>query len=148
MKNLIIAALIAITLFSCTKENKSMSAEELKAKYNIVLPELQYEGEEIAVSPNRGGKKKASEQVVVVWENDLILSGGVTCTVSPNAEWGGIQRFNSIPLNVDGATSPCNYYWPSNPTTMNCPVTASGVYRGFTSDHDYNIHISNLVTIP
>src|SRR6187455_1796195 len=112
MKKLIIA-LIAITLFSCTKENKSMNAEELRAKYGIVLPELQYEGEEIAVSPNRGGKKKASEQVVFVWLNDLVLSGSVNCTVSPNAEWGGIQLMGSE------ITSPCNYYWPSNPTEMN-----------------------------
>lgn len=149
MKNLIIIAVILITVFGCTKQaNKpTMNAEELKAKYGIVLPGLQYAGDEIAVSANRGAKKNASNQTVVVWLNDLVLSGSVSCTVSPDAQWGAIQKFLAEPLSNDGATVLCNfsYVMPSN---MNCPTTAPGVYRGWTSDFDYNVHISNLITIP
>lgn len=143
----IVIAVLAITLFSCTKqasENlrpEKMSALELKTKYFIVLPGLDYTDSPVA----RGGKK-ASAQAVVVWLDDLTLSGSVECTVSEFAQWGGIQKFLAEPLSNDGAISYCNFYIPPSP--MACPTTASGVYRGWTSDFDYNVHISNLVTIP
>lgn len=131
--------------FSCTKqaEQKSapqtMSALELKARFGISLPGLDYSDNSVA----RG--KKASAQTVVVWFDDLILSGSVICTVSPNAQWGAIQKFLAEPLSNDGATVLCNFYLPVS--EMNCPTTAPGVYRGWTSDFDYNVHISNLITI-
>lgn len=143
MKNLIIFALIVLA--SCTKQAEqptaqTMSALELKARYQITLPGLDYTDNTAA----RG--KKASAQTVVVWFDDLVLSGSVTCTVSPNAQWGAIQKFLAQPLSNDGAVSYCNFYLPVS--EMNCPTTASGVYRGWTSDFDYNVHISNLITIP
>ena len=158
MKKLIVFAVLAITLFSCDKQasnklaSEEMNAEELKAKYGIVIPEFEYDGEPATLRNNNQsrGKKKASEQILVVWFNDLVISGSVTCTVSPNAEWGGIQRYLAEPLSIDGAVSHCNFYWYENetPQPMNCPTSTAGVYRGWTSDHDYNIHISNNLTIP
>jgi len=144
MKNKIVIAVLAITLFSCTKQasdnlrTETMTALELKNRYGITLPGLVYS------EVTRGGKK-ASAQTVVVWLNDLVLSGSVECTVSENAQWGAIQKFLSEPLSMDGAVSYCNFYMPEE---MNCPTTSSGVYRGWTIDFDYNVHISNLVTIP
>lgn len=148
MKQLLVTALIAITLFSCTKQSRlnsgtSMTAEALRAKYFIELPNVDY-GNGVA----RNNKPKANAVVVVVWSTDLVLSGSVTCTVSPGAEWGAIQKFLAEPLSNDGAVSYCNFNWSyTSPSPMDCPTSTPGVYRGWTSDHDYNIHISNLITI-
>ena len=145
MKYLIIAVL-AITLFSCTKEARNPETiASLKTKYGI---DLIGEWEKKFGGTARPSKPKPKAEQVVTIAEDLVLSGSVTCTVSPDAEWGGIQKFLAIPLNVDGAVSYCNFYWWSTATPMNCPTTQAGVYRGWTSDHNYDVHLSNVIQIP
>ena len=155
MKQLLVF-LLAIGLFACNQKSDKnsvikMTAEELKAKHGIVLPDIEYNGDEIATSNGKGGAKQKSTSVnVSVSEGDLIISGSVSCTTSSNAEWGGIQKFLALPLSNDGAVSYCNFNWSNTtaPSLMNCPTTTSGVYRGWTSDHNYDIHLSNTITIP
>lgn len=148
----IMIAYAAVVIFTaCTKKVKETSAPqamtiaELKAKYKIDLV-AEWE-KQFSNGVARSGKPKPKAEQVITVSEDLVLSGSVSCTVSPDAEWGGIQKFLAIPLSVDGAVSYCNFYWWSAPTEMNCPTTSSGVYRGWTSDHDYNVHLSNVVSL-
>ena len=89
MKKSLLIFFLVLILASCDKKiSKEINAEELKSKYSIVLPDLEYNGDEIATSNKGGAKKKASAQLVVVWFDDLTLteSGGIfTTTISPNA---------------------------------------------------------------
>lgn len=149
MKKLItVIALIAITLFGCNKQAsdvsqlapEKMNGIEFKAKYGFELPFLDY-GSGVA----RSNKPKANAVTLSVTE-DLVISGSVECTTSPNAEWGGIQKFLALPLSNDGAVSYCNFNWSGAPVPtgpMVCPTTTPGVYRGWTSDEGtYNVHLS------
>ena len=145
----IVCVILAITLFSCTKQASNRLASEeitiadLKTKYKI---DLIAEWERYSVLSRSNRPKPKAEQVVSVWLEDLVLSGSVECTVSSNAQWGGIQKFLAVPLSMDGAISYCNFYF-TIPAPMICQTTASGVYRGWTSDIDYTVHTSNLITI-
>lgn len=104
----------------------------------------------------RGQRKVKNNAVVSVWLNDLVLTmsgGDITYTVSPNAKWGGCQRFGPG-MSMDGAYAiwSCERYWyaPGLATTVTCTeVVPAGEsnYRAFTADHDYQIHISNVVQI-
>lgn len=153
MKNVkLIFALLLVTslILSCKKNANNYTLEkitalELKIKYGIEIPGIDYNESSVA-----RGKKKASTVIVSVIQ-DLIISGSVTCTVSPNAEWGGIQKFLALPLSNDGAISYCNFNWSNTaaPSVMDCPTTISGIYRGWTSDKiTYDVHLSNTITIP
>lgn len=139
-----------LILASCSKTkvpvSEKMNGIEFTAKYKLELPYLDYSNGTARVA---GKKAKASEVTFTVTE-DLILSGSVSCATSPNAEWGGIQKFLALPLSNDGAVSYCNFNWSYTipAPSMNCPTSTSGVYRGWTSDHDYSVHLSNLVIIP
>src|SRR5688572_13047097 len=150
MKQLLLIAFITITLFGCDKkERKQINAEELKAKYGIVLPEIEYDGDEIATS-NKGGAKKKANTVLVVVVNDLSISesgGVITTTISPNAQWAGVQDFVDTTTN-EGAISVCNWFY-ATPTggTRTCQTDGSGNFRSWTSDFDYNIHVSNWITL-
>jgi len=81
-----------------------------------------------------------------------IVNGVVTCTVSPDAQWAGIQKFIN-PTSNDGAIAiweaERNYYTPPGPgTTTSCQVQGTGYYRGWSSDFDYDIHLSEFVFVP
>lgn len=153
MKNLLLVIAAAIMFASCEKQASnqpakiSMTAEELKAKYAIELPGIDYSN-----STARNNKPKANAVTVVVWENDLTLSessGLLTTTISPNAQWAGVQKFIDI-STVDGAVSLCNwFYWapPGPAATKTCNANGSGFYRSWCSDFDYNVHISNVVQL-
>lgn len=104
----------------------------------------------------RGSRKPKTNAVVLVWLNDLTLTmsgGSITYTVSPSAKWGGCQRFPD-PMANDGAYAvwSCERYWhsPGIASTVTCAdAVPAGVsnYRAFTADHDYQIHISNVVQV-
>ena len=123
MKKLIIA-LIAITLFSCTKEVKQSGQQD------------------------RG--KPAKETVLSVGDLSLTLSGTTfTTTISPNAEWGGVQKFVTMSTN-DGATSECNWNWSGvqAPSSKTCSSSGAGFYRSWSSDKvTYDVHLSNVIQI-
>ena len=145
----ILAILFVFMFASCDKKEQKINAEELKAKYGIVLPELEYDGDEIATS-NKGGAKKKANTVLVVVVNDLTISesgGVITTTISPNAQWAGVQDFVDTTTN-EGAISVCNWYY-ATPTggTKTCQTDGLGNFRSWTSDFDYNIHISNWITL-
>ena len=124
MKKLIIA-LIAITLFGCTREAKQSNKET-----------------------QRGRKIEAA--VVETTDLTLTLSGTIfTTTISPNAEWGGLQKFVTMSTN-DGAVSVCNWNWSgvSAPASKICNSSGSGFYRSWTSDEvTGDVHLSNVIQI-
>jgi len=158
MKKLITVFAVLIIFISCDKQaskelaSEEMNAEELKSKYGIVLPDVSY-GEDItAAAGSKGNKPKANAVVVVVWFNDLTLteSGGVlTTTISENAQWAGVQKFVDT-TTVDGAVSVCNWYFaePPGAITKTCGTIGTGFYRSWTSDFDYNIHVSSFLSVP
>src|SRR6187399_1145472 len=83
---------------------------------------------------------------------DIVLtqSGStLTTTVSPNANWAGIQKFVNMSTN-DGAVSVGNWYFeaPGTATPQSVQISGTGYYRGWTSDFDGTIHISNVVFVP
>ncbi len=123
MKKLLIA-LIAITLFSCTKEMKSGNHSETARS-----------------------KKEATLQETT--DLTLTLSGTTfTTTISPDAEWGGIQKFVTMSSN-DGATSECNWNWSGvqAPSSKTCSSSGPGFYRSWTTDKNYDVHLSNVIQI-
>lgn len=131
---------------------EKMNGVEFTAKYHIQLPFLDYSNGTDALAK---GKPKAAAAALSVTE-DLVISGSVECSVSANAQWGGIQKFLAIPLSNDGAVSYCNFYWSRTgtdlPVPMVCPTTTPGVYRGWTSDAaasdtPYDVHLSPTVTL-
>jgi len=122
MKYLIIA-LIAITLFSCTKEMKSSEREAKVSKHEAA--------------------------VVVASDLTLTLTGTTfTTTISPNAEWGGVQKFVTMSTN-DGAVSVCNWNWTGvqAPASKTCSSSGPGFYRSWTTDKNYDVHLSNVIQI-
>lgn len=81
-----------------------------------------------------------------------VVDGRVTSTVSPEAQWAGIQKFVSMSTN-DGAIGVWEaerFYQtaPGEGTTTSCADQGTGYYRGWSSDFDYDIHLSNVVFIP
>ena len=120
----IIIAVLAITLFGCTKEAKQGNKSEVsRSKKEVTLAETT--------------------------DLTLTLSGSTfTTTISPNAEWGGVQKFVTMSTN-DGATSECNWNWSGvqAPASKTCNSSGPGFYRSWTSDHDYNVHLSNVIQI-
>jgi len=154
---LVILLMIVGQLFiGCKKQaskqpaKEEMTVAQLKIKYGIDLIGIyDYQFGSAAIRSSGRGRPKA-DAVVVVWFNDLLISGSVSCTTSPDAEWGGIQKFLAEPLSNDGAVSYCNFNWSytTPPASMDCPTTTSGVYRGWTSDKvTYDIHISGNLAI-
>jgi hypothetical protein len=121
----IIIAVLAITLFGCTKEAK--------------------EGNKSEVSKS----KKAEVALQETTDLTLTLSGSTfTTTISPNAEWGGVQKFVTMSTN-DGAVSVCNWNWSGvqAPPSMPCTANGPGFYRSWTSDKNYDVHLSNVIQI-
>jgi hypothetical protein len=125
MKNLIIA-LIAITLFSCTREAKQSNNSEVS-------------------------KSKKAEALIEVTDLVLTFDGSTfTTTISPNAEWGGVQKFVTMSTN-DGAVSVCNWNWSgvAAPASKTCSSSGSGFYRSWSTDKvTYDVHLSNVIQIP
>jgi type IV pilus biogenesis protein CpaD/CtpE len=156
-KILLVLSVFAGALFaSCDKKDTSsneMNAEELKAKHGIVLPDLQYEGDEIeTASPNSQGKKKQSAALVTVvlwyWDQTIDITGTtITGSVSPNAYHASAQKFVDT-TTVDGAKAlwGCNrsYSAPPGPgTTTTCQTEGPGWYRVYSADFNtYDIHLS------
>ena len=81
----------------------------------------------------------------------LIVSDGIVKTsISPNAQWAGIQKFVSMSTN-DGAVEVgfWNYATPPGEgTSRSVSTTGNGYYRSYTSDFDYKVHLSNVVFVP
>lgn len=83
----------------------------------------------------------------------LTISGTtVTCSISPDAQWAGIQKFVD-PASNDGAVAiweaQKNFNTPPGPgTTTSCPLQGTGYYRGWSSDFDYDVHLSEFVFVP
>lgn len=161
MKQLILVFIVAIVAMSCgNKQAEQQSAPtetpvskveklnglQFKAKFGIEHPGLDYSSGELA----RGKKAKADAVVLSVF-TDLTLtqSGGVfTTTLSPNAEWGGVQKFFTIDTTNNGV-SVCNWNWSNTtaPATQTCNNTGTGSYRSWTSDKvTYDVHLSPFVT--
>jgi len=100
------------------------------------------------------GKKKALAAPSFFTDLALTLSSDgntLTCTISPDAQWAGIQKYVD-PTSNDGALAiweaQRNYSTPpGSGQTTNCPTQGSGHYRGWTSDFNYDIHYSNWVVI-
>src|SRR5687767_4063190 len=99
-KILTVIAVIAITLFSCTKQAEQQSAPEtmngieFKTKYKFELPFLDY-GYDVA--SYRGPRRpKAEDVALTVFDGDLVLSkvaGSLYhSTISVNAEWAAFQN--------------------------------------------------------
>lgn len=100
---------------------------------------------------NNGNKGKKPAPATL---SDLFLTvspdGTVTTTISPNAQWAGIQKFVDMSTN-DGAISVgnWNYNTPPGPgTTKSVASVGTGYYRGWSSDFDATVHLSNVVFIP
>jgi len=101
-------------------------------------------------SQGKGGKPMTAAPVTTT---DLTLteSGGVlSCNLTDNAQWGGIQKFVDQTTN-DGAVAifdaQRNYSTVSTGKETHCNVDGAGSYRAWCSDFDYNIHTSNWVVI-
>lgn len=158
MKKLtVVFAALVMILTSCTRQAEQPAAstvETVTTKAPVKMTVAQFKistgidyikaWEQATASGVAMKKAKPQNTTLLTVTEDLAISGSVSCTTSPNAEWGGIQRFLAIPLANDGATSLCNFNWSytAPAPSMDCPTTEPGVYRGFTSDHDYNVHLS------
>ena len=123
----IVIAVLAITLFSCTKQAKHSNKSEVSKS------------------------KKAEVALIEVTDLVLTFDGSTfTTTISPNAEWGGLQKFVTMSTN-DGAFSVCNWNWSGvqAPASKTCSSSGPGFYRAWTTDKvTYDVHLSNVIQIP
>lgn len=128
---LILVAFVTVAVFSC-KDATSNKSEQSSGQ-------------------GQGPKKKPTPPPASIADLTLVVSGStVTVTISPNAQWAGIQKFVNMTTN-DGAVSLGNWNFSTPPgvgTTKSIQVSGTGYYRGWTSDFDYTIHTSNVVFIP
>lgn len=136
-------------------EKKEMSYQQLAKEiggenaFNVFDSSGRTESDPVA----RGGRRVKPGAVIVVWLNDIVLSGSsseLTYTTSPDAYIGGVTRFVTMSSN-DGAMGiwSCNRRWdfvtPDPSVTCSDPG-GSGFYRAFTADKvTYNVHISNVI---
>lgn len=141
-----------------TVETKQMSYEQLAKEIGVenAFTAFDKAGKTEAASADpmaRGGKKvKPGSQLTTV--EDLVLThisgNDFSSTLSPNAQWFSYQVF--IPgAGNDGAYAICNHYYNSAgsaPASEPCTITTSGNVRTFTSDFNYTIHLSNVVSKP
>lgn len=87
--------------------------------------------------------------------SDLVLTvndGNIVGTISPDAQWAGIQKFVD-PATNDGAVAiweaQRNFSSPPGPgQTTSCPSQGTGYYRVWSSDFDYDVHLSDFVFVP
>lgn len=155
MKNLITVLIAVIVLVSCTRQAKDnfapkkMNGIEFKAKFGFEHPALDYSN---SSEVSRGKKAKAEAVTLAVWFNDLTLTnnaGVLTTSISPDAEWGGVQKFFTIDTTNNGV-SVCNWNWSYStaPSSQTCQSNGAGSYRSWTSDKvTYDIHVSSFLTI-
>lgn len=85
---------------------------------------------------------------------DLVLTlegNTLTTTISPDAQWAGIQKFVDITTN-DGAVSIGNWNYSSpagEGATKSVEAQGTGHYRGWSTDFtNGDVHVSNWVDIP
>lgn len=101
------------------------------------------------MAKSKGGKPVQSAPPTTTTDLTLILDGNtLTTTISPDAQWAGIQKFADQTTN-DGAVSVGNWNYSTAPgagATKSVEATGSGNYRGWSSDFDGNVHLSNWVT--
>ena len=107
----------------------------------------------MAKATKGGGGKGPKPQPATL--SDLVLTivdGVVTSTVSPDAQWASIQKFVDMSTSEGavGIWEAQRYYdtAPGPGATTSCPVQGTGYYRGWTSDFDYDIHLSNVIFVP
>ena len=149
--------LIATTILTlCTKKmtGEKMNAETLKAKYAIILPDLQYEGDEYpgAAAGNNGKKKQlASAVIFTVFENSLpiTISGTTMASIAPiNTDFFGGQLFiDSTTINGAAGIWDCNRYFNpplSSEIPINCETIGPGFYRFFSTDFLKNVYLSRF----
>lgn len=164
MKKFLLFALILIVtatlLTLCNKESKGlkMNAEDLKTKYAIIFPDLQYESDEPAtVMPGSTGNKKAKASAVsvTVFENALpiAISGTTISSEAPvNTQWFGGQKFIDTTTNT-GAVGiwGCGRLFnaPNNEAKpVFCQTEGPAFYRVFASDFQYNVRLSKFEIHP
>lgn len=152
-KSVFAVVMLVITLASCTKQasDKSqlaperMTLAEVREKLKIELPDVDYDG-------TARGRKQSASLSVNVWFNDLSLSnsaGVLTTSISPDAEWGGVQKFFTIDTTNNGV-SVCNWNWSGTtaPSSQTCQSNGPGSYRSWTSDKvTYDIHVSSFLPV-
>ena len=99
-------------------------------------------------NPLARGEKKVKQGATLTTISDLSLSGNLTSvhlTLSPNAEWVDINN------GIDAAAWDCSHWYsPSEqaPNSIDCnPSPITGTARGFTSDRDYTVHLSNSINL-
>lgn len=144
----------AAILTMCKKEVvEKMSAEELKTKYAIVLPDLIYEGDEPpTVLPNgKPSKTKKASEVTVTVEHDLdidITGTTIVGEVSEEAYHASAQKFNDTTTN-NGAVGlwECNRSYPPPGAgvgaTTTCQTQGDAWYRVYSADYvTYKVHLS------
>jgi len=149
---------MAAAVFTLCKKDRhqveKLDGEELKAKYAIIFPDLQYDSDEPAtVAPNaRAPKKaKASEVTFSVYPNSLpitITGSTMSSTAPAGTEWFGGQKFTDTTTN-DGAKGlwGCGRYFTApNPgtTPVSCQTEGPGFYRFFSSDFAKNVYLSKF----
>ena len=85
---------------------------------------------------------------------DLVLTnqdGVLILTISPNANWAGIQQSGDTAFAADENDMSVlnrNYSTPPGDGKKEALVVPGpGYYRGWTSDFDYNIHFSNVIQV-
>jgi hypothetical protein len=106
----------------------------------------------MAKAKNNGKGKPIQAPPTTSTDLTLTQSGDtLTTTISPNAQWAGIQKFVDQNSN-DGAISVGNWNFNAPPgvgTTKSVQTQGTGYYRGWSSDfYSYNVHLSNWIFVP
>lgn len=167
MKNLkLIIGLFVVTafIFSCNPKEKkpdSVKVEKKELSFDALSALIGKDnafrvfdssGKTESDPTARVARKPKANAVVITWFNDITLTkvgSDLTYTTSPNAYIGGVTRFVSMDTN-DGALGiwSCNRWWYGAPEpSVTCSDSGTGFYRAFTTDRNYDVHVSNVVNL-
>jgi len=96
-------------------------------------------------------KKPMTAAPVTSTDITLVLTGDtLSANLSPETHWAGIQKFVSMSSN-DGAIAifdaQRNYDIAEDGKSTSCKIEGAGFYRAWSSDFDYDIHLSNVIEI-
>ena len=98
------------------------------------------------------GKKPMTAAPVTSSDITLVLTGDtLSASLSPETEWAGIQKDGDPVITADTAVGvwEANRHYDDSAAgkSTSCKIDGPGYYRAWSSDFDYDIHLSNVIQV-
>ena len=91
-------------------------------------------------------KKPMTAVPVTTTDITLVLNGDtLSANLSPETEWAGIHRLDPQEGFIE---SQRHFTDVHDLKVTSCQTHGSGSYQAWSSDFDYDIHLSNVIIVP